>query len=78
MLKFKDRSCTLSSQLIQFCWLNPKKGDHQIKKIDSVVLESSIGGLATQLEKYVEGPNFHPLEDLATALLAAATKDASH
>ena len=62
-VKFKDRSCTLLSQLIRFCGLNnPKKHGHWIKQIDSVVLESLIGGLATQLEKsYVECLNFHPL-----------------
>ena len=72
-LKFKGRSCTLSSQLIRFCILNnkkkkkkkkrmPKKHEHPIKKTDSVMLESLIGCLATQLEKsYVEHPNFHPL-----------------
>ena len=39
------------------------------------MLKSLIGGLATQLEKsYVEHPNFHPLRELATALLTAATK----
>ena len=39
------------------------------------MLESLIGGLATQLEKsYVEHPNFHLLRELATALLTAATK----
>ena len=79
-VKFKDRSCTLPSQLIQFCGLNnPKKHGHQIKQIDSVVLESLIGGLATQLQKsYVECPNFYPLQDLATALLTAATKYACY
>ena len=62
-VKFKDRSCILPSQLIRFCGLNnPKKHGHWIKQIDSVVLESLIGGLATQLEKsYVECLNFHPL-----------------
>ena len=79
-VKSKDRSCTLPSQLIRFCGLNnPKKLGHRIKQIDSVVLEDLIGGLATQLEKsYVEHPNFHPLRDLATALLTAATKYASY
>ena len=79
-VKSKDRSCTLPSQLIRFCGLNnPKKLGHRIKQIDSVVLEGLIGGLATQLEKsYVEHPNFHPLRDLATALLTAATKYASY
>ena len=43
------------------------------------LLESLIGGLATQLEKsYVEHPNFHPPRDLGTALLTAATKYASY
>ena len=79
-VKFKDRSCTLSSQLIRFCGLNnPKKHGPWIKQIDSVVLESLIGGLSTQLQKsYVERPNFHPLRDLATALLTVATKYASY
>ena len=79
-VKFKDRSCTLPSQLIQFCGLNnQKKHGHRIKQIDSVVLESLIGCLATQLEKScVERPNFHTLRDLATALLTAATKYASY
>ena len=65
-VRFKDRSCTLPSQLIRFCGLNnPKRHRHRIKQIDSVVLESLIGGLATQLEKsYVERPNFHPLREL--------------
>ena len=44
-----------------------------------MVLESLIGGLATQLEKsYVECPNFHSLRDLGTTLLTAATKYASY
>ena len=79
-VKFKDRSCTLPSQLIQFCGLNnPKKHGHRIKKIDSVVLESLIDGLADQPEKsYVERPNFHLLRDLGTPLLAAATKYSSY
>ena len=51
-VKYKDRSCTPPSQLIQFCGLNnPRKHGHEIKQIDLVVLESLIGGLATQLEK---------------------------
>ena len=58
---------------------NPKKHGHWIKQIDSVVLERLIGGLATQLEKsYVERLDFHPLQDLATALLTAATKYSSY
>ena len=79
-VKFKDRSCTLPSQLIRFCGLNKhKKHGHRIKQIDSIVLESLIGGLATQLEKpYVEHPNFHPLCDLARALLTATTKYTSY
>ena len=79
-VKFKDRSCTLPSQLIRFYGLNnPKRHGHRIKQTDSVVLESLIGGLATQLEKsYVERPIFHPLRDLATAILTAVTKYASY
>ena len=75
-VKFKDRSCTLPSQLIRFCGLNnPQKHGHQIKQIDSVVLENLIRDLATQLEKsYVKHPNFHSVWDLATALLTVATK----
>ena len=43
------------------------------------MLESLIGGLATQLEKsYVERPNFHSVRDLGTTLLTAATKYASY
>ena len=43
------------------------------------MLESLIGGLVTQLEKsYVEHLDFHPLQDLATALLTVATKYASY
>ena len=58
---------------------SPKKHGHWIKKIDSVVLEKLIVGLATQLEKsYVERRNFHPLRDLATALLAAANRYAPY
>ena len=79
-VKFKDRSCTLPSQLIRFCGLNnPKEHGHWIKQTDSIVLESLIGGLATQLKKpYVEHPNFHPLCNLATALLTATTKYTSY
>ena len=51
-VKYKDRSCTPPSQLIRFCGLNnPRKHGHEIKQIDLVVMESLIGGLATQLEK---------------------------
>ena len=54
---------------------NPKKHDHRIKQIDSVVLESLIGGVVTQLEKsYAECPTFHPLRDLVIALLIVTTK----
>ena len=76
-VKFKDGSCTLLSQLIRFCGLNnPKKT--WIKQTDLFVLESLIGGLATQFQNpYVERPDFHPLRDLATALLTA-TKYASY
>ena len=43
------------------------------------MLESLIGGLTTQFQNpYVERPDFHPLRDLATALLTAATKYASY
>ena len=74
-VKFKDRSCTLPSQLIQFCGLNnPKKHGHWIKQIDSAVLGSLIGGSATQLEKSY----FHPLQDLATALLTTTTRYTSY
>ena len=38
-VKFKDRSCTLPSQLIRFCGLNnPKRHRHRIKQIKLIQL----------------------------------------